>query len=458
MRHELLAIEKENPFKHCKLQREIYAEVLTEVVTANSQGFVMGLNSKWGTGKTTFAKMWLVYLENLNFKTIYFNAWENDFEDNALTALIGELKPIMKPESTKLFDNILEKGLIISKHILPILIKSLIEKHIDSKNLQDNLKDITEEAKDIFKKEVDEYLHRKENITEFKESLKKFVADTTKDKPLVFVIDELDRCRPNYAVSLLEQIKHFFSVPNIVFVLSIDKKQLEFAIKGVYGNDNIDSEEYLRRFIDLEYSLPNPDPKKFSDYLYSYYNLSELFEEKNRDMIGNEKSDFLKICYYLFSNPKITLRQQEKIFAHATAVFKTCRGQRQIFPVLFLTLIYLKVLHSESYNNIKLKIYSIDDLQKSILNIFFLNEKHYLQPLIEANLVFFYNNFLNPNANNNQLYDFNPVTNTNELKIGSVSDRNQLLRLIVDFENRYFDFQINSIDQIIARIDLVSRE
>ncbi|SCY62401.1 KAP family P-loop domain-containing protein [Flavobacterium anhuiense] len=458
MRHELLAIEKENPFKHCKLQREIYAEVLTEVVKTNSQGFVMGLNSKWGTGKTTFVKMWLVYLENLNFKTIYFNAWENDFEDNALTALIGELKPIMKPESTKLFDNILEKGLIISKHILPILIKSLIEKHIDSKSLQDNLKDITEEAKDIFKKEVDEYLHRKENITEFKESLKKFVADTTKDKPLVFVIDELDRCRPNYAVSLLEQIKHFFSVPNIVFVLSIDKKQLEFAIKGVYGNDNIDSEEYLRRFIDLEYSLPNPDPKKFSDYLYNYYNLSELFEEKNRNMIGNEKSEFLKICYYLFSNPKITLRQQEKIFAHATAVFKTCKGQRQIFPVLFITLIYLKVLHSESYNNIKLKIYSIEDLQQSILNIFFLNEKHYLQPLIEANLVFFYNNFLNPNTNNDQLYDFNPVTNTNELKIGAVSDHNQLLRLIIDFENRYFDFQINSIDQIIARIDLVSRE
>lgn len=456
MKHELLPIEKENPFKFCKLKREIYAVVLTEVVTTNSQGFVMGLNNKWGTGKTTFVKMWQSHLENLNFKTIYFNAWENDFEDNALTALIGELKPIMKPESIKLFDNVLEKGLIISKHILPMLIKSLIEKHIDSKSLQDNLKDITEEAKNIFKEEVDEYLHRKENITEFKKSLKKFVADTTEDKPLVFIIDELDRCRPNYAVSLLEQIKHFFSVPNIVFILSIDKKQLEYAIKGVYGNDNIDSEEYLRRFIDIEYSLPNPDPKIFSEYLYDYYNLSELFEKKNNEMIGNEKGDFMRICNYLFSNPKITLRQQEKIFAHATAVLKACKGQRQIFPFLFMTLIYLKVIHSEYYNNIKLKFYSIEGLQKIIVSSFSSNEKSYLQPLIEAHLIFFYNRFISNKPD--QLCAYNIEKNKFELKISSVFDENQLLLNLEDLEKRHYNFQIDSIDKIIARIDLISRD
>jgi len=457
MKHELLSIDIDDPFKHCKLNRKVYAEILTEVVKTNSQGFVMGLNSRWGTGKTTFVKMWQQYLINDDFQTIYFNAWENDFEDNALTALIGELKPIVKPKSQTSFNKILEKGLIISKHILPILIKSLIEKYVDSKNLKTNLSEITEEAKDIFSDEIDEYIHRKENIIEFKNSLSKFVADTTADKPLIFIIDELDRCRPNYAVSLLEQIKHFFSVPNIIFILSIDKKQFEYAIKGVYGNDNIDSEEYLRRFIDIEYSLPNPDPKIFSEYLYNYYNLSEFFEEKNKDMIGNEKSEFMRICNYLFSNPKVTLRQQEKIFAHATAVFKTCRGQRQIFPLLFLTLIYLKILHSENYNNIKLKIYSIEELQKMIANIFSPSDKNYTQTSIEGNLVFFYNNFLNPNTNN-QLYSLNAITNKNELNIKAMYDPNQLLWVLGDLEDRQYNFQIDSIDKIIARIDLISRE
>lgn len=457
MKHELFTIEQDNPFKYCKLQRKIYAEVLTEVVITNSQGFVMGLNNQWGTGKTTFVQMWQQHLKNLNFKTIYFNAWENDFEDNALTALIGELKPIVKPESEKSFNKILEKGLIISKHILPILIKSLLEKHIDSKSLQDNLKDITEEAKNIFKEEIDEYLHRKDNIIEFKKSLSKFVADTTDDKPLVFIIDELDRCRPNYAVSLLEQIKHFFSVPNIVFVLSIDKKQLEYAIKGVYGNDNIDSEEYLRRFIDIEYSLPTPDSKLFSNYLYDYYILSDFFEEKNSDMIGNDKDEFMKICYYLFENPKITLRQQEKIFAHIATVLKTCKEQRQVFPLLFITLIYFKVLHPEIYRSIKLRLFSIENLQKALEDVFPSSEKNLIQTSIEGYLVFFYNNFLYPNFPN-PLYSYNTDLNKDELKIRSVYDQNRLLNILVSFENRAYDFQINSIDKIIARIDLISRD
>jgi hypothetical protein len=457
MKHELLSIEKENPFKYCKLQRKIYAEILTEVIVTNSQGFVMSLNSRWGTGKTTFVKMWQQHLINNGFETIYFNAWENDFEDNALTALIGELKPIVKPESEISFDKILEKGLIISKHILPILIKSLIEKYIDSKSLKDNLSNITEEAKDIFSGEIDEYLHRKENIIEFKNSLSKFVADTTIDKPLVFIIDELDRCRPNYAVSLLEQIKHFFSVPNIVFILSIDKKQFEYAIKGVYGNDNIDSEEYLRRFIDIEYSLPRPDAKIFTEYLYDYYNLVEIFEEKNSEMIGNEKNEFLRICNYLFSNPKITLRQQEKIFAHAAAVFKTCIKQRQIFPLLFLTLIYLKILHTEFYDIIKNKLYSIEDLQKQLKTLFPPSEKNFIQTSIESYLIFFYNNSLNPN-NPAPLYFFNEMLGKEELKIESAYDGNRLLINLLSFENRYYDFQTNSIDKIIGRIDLISRD
>lgn len=454
MKHELLSIEEDAPFKYCKLSRQVYAEILTEVVKTNSQGFVMGLNSRWGTGKTTFVKMWQQYLKNDDFQTIYFNAWENDFEDNALTALIAELKPIVKSESQISFDKVLEKGLIISKHILPILIKSLIEKYIDSKSLKDNLSDITEQAKDIFKGEIDEYLHRKENIIEFKESLKKFVADTTKDKPLVFMIDELDRCRPNYAVSLLEQIKHFFSVPNIVFILSIDKTQFEYAIQGVYGNDKIDSEEYLRRFIDIEYSLPNPDPKIFSEYLYDYYNLSEFFEKKNSEMIDNEKSEFMTICNYLFSNPKVTLRQQEKIFAHATAVFKTCRAQRQFLPILFMTLVYLKVLHVEFYNKIKLKLLTIENIQRELISIFPSSERNMMQSSIGAYIVFFYNNFLKPH-NPDLLYEFEDNGEV-KLLIPPIYNEKHFLD-VLKWLSQDYNRQFETIDKLIARIDLIDR-
>ena len=101
---------------------------------------------------------------------------------------------------------------------------------------------------------------------------------TKGDKPIIFIIDELDRCRPSYAVELLEQVKHFFSVSGIVFVLSIDKVQLGHAVRGVYGNDRINADEYLRRFIDIEYSIPVPDKNYFEIFLRLLWILDDFFE------------------------------------------------------------------------------------------------------------------------------------------------------------------------------------
>lgn len=150
------------------------------------------------------------------------------------------------------------------------------------------------------------------SIKDFKKSLEQFIDKECENKPLVFIVDELDRCRPNYAVSILEQIKHFFSVKNIVFVLSIDKEQLGHAVKGVYGSDCIESDEYLRRFIDIEYSIPDPEPGKYLEFLYQYYKFHEFFKNEERisdTVFSNDRDNFLYICQFLFSTSSITLRQ-----------------------------------------------------------------------------------------------------------------------------------------------------
>ena len=77
-----------------KPDREKYAKVLTDIIENYSTGFVLAINNKWGTGKTTFVKMWEQDLKNKSYKTLFFNAWENDFENSPLTALMGELKSL----------------------------------------------------------------------------------------------------------------------------------------------------------------------------------------------------------------------------------------------------------------------------------------------------------------------------------------------------------------------------
>ena len=84
---------------------------------------------------------------------------------------------------------------------------------------------------------------------------------------MVFFVDELDRCRPTYAVELLERIKHLFEVDNIVFVLALSTGQLESSIRSLYG-DGLDAPGYLRRFIDLEYPLREPAADVYSRTLF----------------------------------------------------------------------------------------------------------------------------------------------------------------------------------------------
>src|SRR6185312_12002549 len=145
---------------------------------------------------------------------------------------------------------------------------------------------------------------------------------------IVFIIDELDRCRPNYAVEVLEQIKHFFSVKGIVFVLSIDKVQLGNAVRGFYGSDRINADEYLRRFIDLEYTMPEPDTKVFCEYLYDYFEFRSFFGTEFRTQQhqwNGEKNLLITIASKLFESANLTLRQQEKIFAHTRIVVNSFR-------------------------------------------------------------------------------------------------------------------------------------
>ena len=93
--------------------------------------------------------------------------------------------------------------------------------------------------------------------------------------PLVFVIDELDRCRPTFAIELLERVKHVFDVPNLVFVFGINRRELCSARQSVDGH--IDATVYLRRFFDMEFGLSEADPERFCKHLLERFELRKFF-------------------------------------------------------------------------------------------------------------------------------------------------------------------------------------
>lgn len=456
IKQEEIQIDETNPFINCQLDREKYAKVLTGIIESYSSGFVLAINNKWGTGKTTFVKMLNQYLLNKDFKTIYFNSWENDFEDNPLTALVGELKALNNTENKK-FNDVLKNAALISKNIIPAVVKAIANKYLDSELLVDTITESAKSTTEIFEKDVNEYAERKKSIKEFRTKLAHYVANESDTKPLIFIIDELDRCRPNYAVSLLEQIKHFFSIPNIVFIISIDKEQLGNAVCGVYGSDKIDSNEYLRRFIDLEYSIPEPEPKKYFNYLYNQYKFDEFLNSKERLSSYELKYDadsFKSISEVLLSD--LTLRQQEKIMSHSRIVLRTLKTNNYLIPIFFTFLIYIKVIHNNFYIKLIRKNGNIQEIQNDFYEIIrtkLNNENNRYFISIEGYLLMFYQNYLNQFKREVLLFEYISNTNEYKLNINSKINDKDLLNFFTSVNgiNRTFDL---SLEYFVKKIEL----
>ena len=400
------------------------------------QGFVLAINNKWGTGKTTFVKMWKQHLSNEGFKTMYFNAWENDFDMEPLAAMLGELKKLIGKTESKSYNSLIEKGATISKRILPSIGKNIAKKYL-GEEVADLICDSVKAATDILKDEVEEYINKKDNLLAFKKELVKFVSENGNGKPIVFIIDELDRCRPDYAVEVLEKVKHFFNVPSIVFVLSIDKEQLGYAIQGYYGSDRIDTNEYLRRFIDIEYQLPKPNIDSFSKYLFDYFSFGQFFA--NRKNGENEKENFETFSICLGNIINYSLRQQEKLFALTRVVLRTIDpNTKNCLPDMFMLLIHLKLFNRKLYNKIKNKAIEtqelVDEIELLLLSSKYENINHIIY--IEALLVFFYHTYLNEDTkvygHNNSLFE--KVEQYDKLKFTLTSKTSNIPRVVYDLE------------------------
>lgn len=441
-----LTEESQLTFKECKLDRKQYAEILETIISNHVDGFVLSINSEWGTGKTTFIKMFENYLKSKHYTCVYLNAWENDFDDNPLSAIMGELKGILS-NSGEQFDKMVEKVSTVAHKVAPILIKGAFNK-LTGTNADELIGAIVDSSADVFKNEVDEYLNKKENIQDFKRLLKENVSNVSNGKPLVFFIDELDRCRPNYAVSLLENLKHLFDIDNIVFVLSVDKKHLGECIKGVYGSPNIDSDDYLRRFIDIEYNLPKPDIKSFLNYTLDYYKITELIDKYYYQHSGVLDS-IINSLIAIVTKENLSLRKTEKFISQLNLILRSFNlGKDDGIPFqLLIFLTYQNNFNRIYINKILDKNITLEELQNEFLNIFEKYEgMHESLYYTEAQLILLYNNYqLNFDKENSLL----------DKSIYSVFNKNTILNEYIEQTKRKL-YPGLKIDSIINRILLMN--
>ena len=240
----------DDPFENDLLERKGSAEVLTSLVSNIDGPCTMAVDAAWGAGKTTFLKMWEQHLRNEGFPVVEFNAWETDSSSDPFVALTteitGQLKGTADPSR---LDQVSSQARELVRKLTPGLIRfgtSFVP--IAGAEIGHTFSALAEEA-------LSSHQEAKQSTKQFNDSLQELANslwDPDERKPIVVLIDELDRCRPTYAIELIETVKHIFSVKNVVFILAINSTALAHSAKSMYGAE-FDAERYFRRFFDLQF-------------------------------------------------------------------------------------------------------------------------------------------------------------------------------------------------------------
>lgn len=361
-----ILVQPGQPFAEDKLNRQPLAHNLTDIANLYSDtGAVIALDGEWGSGKSTFVRMWHQMLLDKSFKSIYFNAWNTDFQDDPFIAIMSELDVVF--QKSKTFSKVVRSGAKIGLKVAGEVAKGLIHKAIGVD--ADTIKAGVDELVDQCYQQMSEYQGKKDSLDNFRRQLSEFVASEADGKPVFFFIDELDRCNPHYAVKLLERVKHLFEVPNIIFVLAVNINQLQYAVQGFYGSSNIDGKEYLRRFIDIEYTLPSPNMEEYCKFLYEAYGLGDFFNHESRireRQLQSEGEVFNYLSSDLIVASNMNLRTANKIFAYTRLALSGYNLTQQFSADLFFLLCYFKVTNKSLYNQIKAGKFSIQELLNEI--------------------------------------------------------------------------------------------
>ncbi len=392
-----IEVAAEDGFVNDILDRKPYGEALRNVISRSQDELVVCLDGKWGEGKTTFVKMLRGLLAESSIQSIYIDAFSSDHVENPFFAVASEIasfaegagikeetKANLKKRTVAAGVQLLSWGAKIGLKAatLGVLGASDIEALGDVK--ADIADDISEIASKFVQERLDAYSSSMAVFESYRASLSALPAaiDSETTNKLVVIIDELDRCKPTFAVSLIEQVKHLFSVKNVAFILVMNKEQLQESIRNIYGQ-GIDASTYLQKFINLETKIPRK-----SSY-YSHHSdvdkyIRHLWGIHNFEAWGDQQTivDCLEILAKHFD---LSLREVERVFTNIAVLYGTTSKNRLRLVPLIVFLSVLKVTNGTLFNGLLLGQIGYNELtqQLKLSEKIDQQEQHKLQWMLE---------------------------------------------------------------------------
>lgn len=347
-------------------------------------GLVLALDDRWGNGKTSFLKMMASEINNdkqYNINVIYYDAFENDYHTDPFISLTSEIYQNLNNQKSN-FEKVQSSLVEAGKKVGAGFLKGGINYAINTATGGLLNGSVIESAKDTISKAINDPIEKyiedkiksgekeKADIYNFKEVLKSIYNEH--NTKTLFIIDELDRARPDFSLDLLEKIKHLFSVEGFIFMLSVNREQFERSIEQRYGK--IDSRTYLNKFVNYWFNLPKVNALSehvSSGYKSSTTTLHLLNLDKDIKFLSRN-GELINTLSFLIDINEYSLREAERCYALLCAIDNKeaiYNFTSNTYQTLLAFVAYLKVVNPELLADISHKRKSKSDVLK------FLNPK-----------------------------------------------------------------------------------
>lgn len=281
---------------------------IVDLISKNRASYTFALNGAWGTGKTFVLDRIRAQLtdecNNEKYCVFHYNCWQYDYYEEPLIAIVAAMLDSVEDEVSlfpKETREIVQEVLSKVKNVLFQLGKSYLKSKLGEDALGVLSALFAQSSNDQQSKSFDQYSSLKKAIKVAQEQLNQLSQERT----MVVIVDEIDRCLPSYAITVLERLHHLFSdVNNCAVILAVDKAQMENTVQQIFG-EKVSTFDYLRKFIAFEVPLDcgkieNGFEEKYPDYV-------SMFEKPSPE------TDFSFDDFFsaVFSN--IEMRTQERI-------------------------------------------------------------------------------------------------------------------------------------------------
>lgn len=340
------------------LNRDSFVEQVLRLInniSNNKASTCFAINGTWGCGKSFVLDMLEDQLNVIQseetftdrYFVIRYNSWKFDYYEEPLVAIVSTMIAAIE-EKTKLFPDSQEKREILGMlkatgvALLSIANDAVKEKTgLDFQKAYGIVKSGEKEGAAAYESEhdYDVYFGFNKMIAKLSELLE----EISKDYTIVFIVDELDRCTPEYAVKVLERLHHLTEdQSNIIAIIAIDKTQLVASVKQLFGFEQ--PEKYLEKFINFEIKLDNGSVSELITEKYSEY--IALFD-KDAFPFDDSVEECIQAIF-----EGIDIRTQEQLVKKATVAHKLLFAEKKDYSFMCMELLTTVMISMYKYQGL----------------------------------------------------------------------------------------------------------